>query len=132
MPGFCASVVPSWRVKFPALAVRLAAFMALVSHALAIVALCACSMAAPAGGVSSCHEPAEALIISSLDPCCCDGESGEARSRDFALNLGPDATSFQAAATSIVTLPSPLKSSETRLRIASHRGPLTPRPPLRV
>jgi len=110
----------------------MAAFMALVSHALAILALCACSMAAPAGPASSCHEPAQGLTISSLDACCCEGESGEARTRDFALSLSPDPISFQAAAPSIVPLSSPLTSSETRLRLASHRGSTTPRPPLRV
>jgi len=119
-------------VKVPNLAARLAAFVALVSHALAIVALCACSMAAPAGPVSTCHEPAEGLTISSLDECCCQGEGRETSGRDFALSPSPDATSFQAAATSIVSLPSPPASSKTRLRLVSHRGPLTPRPPLRV
>lgn len=130
--GLGASVVPSSPVKAPSLAARLAALLALMAHALAIVALCACSMAAPAGPVSSCHDQAEGLTISSLDGCCCESGAGEARNRDYTMSLSPDATSFQAAATSIASLPTPVTGAETRPRLGSRQGSTTPRPPLRV
>lgn len=119
-------------MKAPALAARLAALLAVVAHTFAILALCACSMAAPAGPVSSCHEQAEGLTISSLDGCCCESEAGEARNRDYTMSVSADATAFQVAATSIASLPSPVTGSETRLRLVSRQGSTTPRPPLRV